>query len=1043
MTAKTATRRTVDSGEPGQEDVTVNRNDTHFSSDCQDKITFTVLDKKAGEATKKIYKDAGGSIVKDSSECSISDAVGEKIEIRFQDFPNLLTRLKKNQVIVHGVPKDKNLPSSFKIISQKKFNSLINKVGTIPRSLDFFEYPPTSNVLAMIDYDPLPGVAPTQPDALLKIIADILPGFEIAACVVTHSTSSCINDENGLEVTGTGAGYHIYFMLTPGTDVKRFVEIFKTRSWIAGYGYIMISKSGAMLVRNILFDEFVFSPERLDFVAGAVIPDGWTQTRPEPVYKTGTVFDPATLPDLTDAETRQCKALVDDAKQKVSGEASNIRDQFIDSKAADLHLKKPELSLNSCKSTIRNACSNDDLYGDFEIFLKNGVVVSVHDILSNPETYDLEICSDPIEPEGTAGKAQIYINQDQGNGKPVIHSFNHGSHYFFLHKDRAFDDEQVLTDVLAWVEETEDNRTILKNWLEKTSHLSPHDIEIVKQAVHDKTGVKISILNNELKEKRTTEKKAESKARAEKTSIEREKMGIREIVYWPTETGKCCHQISHALRDHPEEKIYRFAGNLIKIVNKQPTTVRMVKKIHDKGGAYPPMPIISQFTNETLCHEVEKVAVCQTKDKEGNSVDIPWPKNVLKGVQELTETHEKPLVGIVEHPYIGDDFKPVLTRGYDSTTGLYKVSDVNPDIDFFKDPGEALIYIADEVLQDFPFSSEMDEIAAVSCFLTGMQRKLITDNSGCPGYLFTAPVQSSGKTTLCQAINQSLYGRPAAATSFSKDDTEMAKHLLGILQEGISCVLFDNLPEGSVIESNELAKAITSDSYSNRWLGHNKTLTAPSSVLWLMTGNNISICGDFNTRFLKIELDPKAANPDQRRFKRENITDWCDLNRGKILGACMKIILAGKDYSNPDLKPSRFPSWDRFVRNPLFKISEIDIAEIFQRNKMSDPKIEGQNNFFEAWFNAFGSAPTTAKQVLDYCTRATDDERFSGVGVDNELAEATRDIFSGGRLPSTNSLGKWLGTMKNRYFGGYKLIDSGIGTNREQLNKITWVVKDV
>ena len=223
---------------------------------------------------------------------------------------------------------------------------------------------------------------------------------------------------------------------------------------------------------------------------------------------------------------------------------------------------------------------------------------------------------------------------------------------------------------------------------------------------------------------------------------------------------------------------------------------------------------------------------------------------------------------------------------------------------------------------------------------------MITDDAGCPGYLFTAPIQSSGKTTLCQLINYALYGRPVAATSFAKDDTEMAKHLLGILQEGQSCVLFDNLPEGLVIDSYELAKAITSDSYSNRWLGQNQTVTVPSSVLWLITGNNISVSGDFNTRFLNIELDTKDANPDQRCFKRRDIGVWCEQNRSKILGACMKVIIEGASYTNTDLKPTRFPEWDRFVRFPLFKTSGTDIAEIFQKNKLSDPKIEGQLIFF-------------------------------------------------------------------------------------------------
>ena len=599
--------------------------------------------------------------------------------------------------------------------------------------------------------------------------------------------------------------------------------------------------------------------------------------------------------------------------------------------------------------------------------------------------------------------------------------------------------ERSLNDTLQWIEDTDDKRDILDGWLDRITGLSAPDIDAVKNAVHKKTGTKKGVLNTVLKEKKARDKKADAKARAEEKSKKRAENNIQEIMYHSTATGVCCHECSKALGTHPEGKIYRFAGDIIKIVDRQPSTVRMVQQIHERGGEYPPITMIGQFTKETLCHELEKVAVCQITDIEGEVKDISWPKNILAGIMALTEFHEKPLVGIVGHPFIDDNFKPVLTQGYDAATGLYIAHDVVPEIDSFSDADEALFYIVEEVLRDFPFSTPLDEMAAVSCLLTGMQRKLIS--GGCPGFGFTAPIQASGKTALAQTINYSLYGRPVAATSYSDDDAEMAKHILGILQEGHSAILFDNIAEGSVVESNELAKVITSDSYSNRLLSKNKTLTVPCSVLWLMTGNNVSVCGDFNTRFIMIELDPKDANPDQRRFKREDIGVWCEQHRGKILGACMRIIMNGAGYSNPDLKPTRFPSWDKFVRLPVHKISGIDIAEIFQKNKLADPKIEGQNNFFEAWFNAFGSAPTTTKQVLNQCLKVSDHEKFSGISEDNELADAIKDIFSGPALPSSQSLGKWLKRMKNRFFGDYKLVHAGTGTNREQINKALWVVQ--
>jgi len=48
---------------------------------------------------------------------------------------------------------------------------------------------------------------------------------------------------------------------------------------------------------------------------------------------------------------------------------------------------------------------------------------------------------------------------------------------------------------------------------------------------------------------------------------------------------------------------------------------------------------------------------------------------------------------------------------------------------------------------------------------------------------------------------------------------------------------------------------------------------------------------------------------------------------------------------------------------------------------------------------------------------------------ENEIENATRDIFAGAVLPGSKGLGKWLKKMKNRFFGEYKLVSPGSGTS--------------
>jgi hypothetical protein len=64
--------------------------------------------------------------------------------------------------------------------------------------------------------------------------------------------------------------------------LPELADVLFKRMWLGGHGYIVISRAGSMLVRSI-FDASVFSPERLDFVAGANCVD-CEQRRPQPVY---------------------------------------------------------------------------------------------------------------------------------------------------------------------------------------------------------------------------------------------------------------------------------------------------------------------------------------------------------------------------------------------------------------------------------------------------------------------------------------------------------------------------------------------------------------------------------------------------------------------------------------------------------------------------------------------------------------------------------------------------------------------------------------
>jgi len=460
---------------------------------------FTVVTKSNGILTKRCGKDDAGKFYKDGSECRMSTGIGEVIETTLKDFPDVIRTLSHSQAIVHGIPKDNEsvtIPGHFNIESEKKFTGQPN---TISRTKQFFDYPKDSNRLFMVDYDPpkdrdkdKASTALSSIDNVIDAIASVLgKEYANAGKVITYSTSSCIADESGNEMTGTGAGCHIYSLLPRNTDMERFKTIFKIRTWLKGFGHIKISNSGALLERNLLFDEYVLSPERLDFVSGAKLPNGWTQKRPEPQYiksidgnSNGSIFNPALLPDLTEEETAAYKQLVKEAKAARQQEADSIKALWVTVKGKELFERRihqdpaDTITIEQCESTSLKATDNGDLYADFELYFDelNGQAVTVAEVLKDKKSfkyYDKMTLSDPLEPDSGRCKAIFYSNIGKGKEKPVIHSFVHGEHKYFLHAEQPpLNDKATLDDAIEaieafqqWIDsiENDDNNPDVRN----------------------------------------------------------------------------------------------------------------------------------------------------------------------------------------------------------------------------------------------------------------------------------------------------------------------------------------------------------------------------------------------------------------------------------------------------------------------------------------------------------------------------------------------------------------------------------------------------
>uniref|UniRef100_UPI003F532548 hypothetical protein n=1 Tax=Lactobacillus acidophilus TaxID=1579 RepID=UPI003F532548 len=59
-------------------------------------------------------------------------------------------------------------------------------------------------------------------------------------------------------------GVHVYCGVTNGADIPALAKRMQIEQWAAGHGHVKISRSGALLVRQ-LADALVYQPSRLMF----------------------------------------------------------------------------------------------------------------------------------------------------------------------------------------------------------------------------------------------------------------------------------------------------------------------------------------------------------------------------------------------------------------------------------------------------------------------------------------------------------------------------------------------------------------------------------------------------------------------------------------------------------------------------------------------------------------------------------------------------------------------------------------------------------
>jgi hypothetical protein len=377
----------------------------------------------------------------------------------------------------------------------------------------------------------------------------------------------------------------------------------------------------------------------------------------------------------------------------------------------------------------------------------------------------------------------------------------------------------------------------------------------------------------------------------------------------------------------------------------------------------------------------------------------------------------RPLFGIVGAPVLRPDGTLLQEPGYDLATCLYLASKVPldpvPEEPSARQVRAAREFLLQRFLGDFPWVGDADKANYVGLLVTPILRSYL--RTLIPFGVVTSTMPGSGKTILTCGLGM-LYGQ--RILTWTHSDEELRKAITSVLADPVGTIIFDNLAEGTVIDSPVLARLITDRTWADRLLGKNSTAAFANDRVWTATGNNLRLGGDMRTRSVLVGLNPDTPKPEERTgFKIPVLDQWilAPVNQRQVLWHLLVLVADWTRSGAPrrsGVTMRQFTPWAEAVGGflahhgiPGFLANAETVRDIDEEESM-------WTAFFAQWRKLLGDRWLT-----------TSDLRISADAPLNE-----HDPWDGwfitdarGRLPTAKSLGKLLTGQIDRYRGSYVL----------------------
>ena len=389
-----------------------------------------VIEASKGSVQKRILNVDGRPAKDKNHNLSISQGKARVVEFAHKPLvglANLIRRLKPNEALTLGVPPHRDVNYVFpkgQLESLSKVGRL-NLKRAISRSKDHYSWP-TSNHAVLFDHDPEPGQPELDAEQFWSALCACVPELTGVGRVVTVSTSSSIYDKSTGDCLKPADGHHTYIVVRG--DVEKLKRILHTLTWLNGFGFHKFSTPNEQtgvpsILERTLLDLTVFSPERLVYEAGAIVPPEFEQRRPDPRVIDGPVLDIDALPEPTPEELATVERLVKESRAKFEAERAEVVAKTVQKQQPGI---TPEKAKRIAKKRIK-AVDSGTLAPDHVLYLSNGQVITAGEI--GPEHHKQTLC-DPQEPTYRGGRSDVAMIHCDRKGRWTITSWAHGFHKY-------------------------------------------------------------------------------------------------------------------------------------------------------------------------------------------------------------------------------------------------------------------------------------------------------------------------------------------------------------------------------------------------------------------------------------------------------------------------------------------------------------------------------------------------------------------------------------------------------------------------------------